>query len=314
VITSFLFPKEKLNNKKTKTENNKLIECRIKGKLRLKGLRTTNPVAVGDIVWVEPEGNNEGVISKIEERNNYIIRKSTNLSKEAQILAANVDAAYLFVTLALPQTLQGFIDRFLVSAEAYRIPTRIIFNKVDIYEPEALPLLEYYENLYNNIGYPSFRVSATEGTGLDRLKADMQNKICVFAGHSGTGKSTLSNKLVPNLNLRTGDISFSNLTGKHTTTFAEMHPLPFGGYLVDTPGVRAFGVVDMDKAYIGHYFPEIRNTMENCRFKNCLHLNEPGCAVKNAVENGEIEASRYETYLQLIEPDSNSPYRKDIYV
>jgi ribosome biogenesis GTPase len=294
-------------------DSNTELDCRIRGKIRLKGTRTTNPVAVGDRVLVQPENDSEGIITDIVPRKNYIIRKSTNLSKEAQILAANVDAAYLFVTLVLPETLQGFIDRFLVSAEAYRIETKIIFNKIDLYEEDALAVLEHYENLYGNIGYKTFRVSATTGEGIEELKADMKNKIVVFAGHSGTGKSTLSNFLIPGLNIKTGNLSFSHLTGKHTTTFAEMHPLPFGGYLVDTPGVRAFGIVDLEKEHIGHYFPEIRALLNECRFNNCMHLNEPGCAVKNAVENGDIDFSRYENYVSMVHKEEDSPYRKDIY-
>ncbi|MGY6562050.1 MAG: ribosome small subunit-dependent GTPase A [Luteibaculaceae bacterium] len=289
------------------------LQCRIRGKIRLKGLRTTNPVAVGDLVLVHPENETEGVITDIQPRKNYIIRRSTNLSKEAQVIAANVDMAYLFVTLALPETLQGFIDRFLVSAEAYRIPAALIFNKIDIYEPEAFEIIEYYEQLYQSLGYKTFRLSAINQEGLDEIKAELKDKISVFSGHSGTGKSTISNLLIPGLNARTGKLSTSHLTGKHTTTFAEMHTLPFGGYLVDTPGVRAFGVVDFEREHIAHYFPEFRALMDDCKFNNCLHLNEPGCAVKAALEEGYIDPSRYNTYLSLMNPEEGSPYRKDIY-
>jgi len=275
-------------------------DCRIKGKFRIKGIQTTNPIAVGDQVEFEMEPNSEnGVIYKLHERRNYIIRKSINLSKQAQIIAANLDQAFLVVTLASPRTSLGFIDRFLVTAEAYRIPSTLIFNKLDLYNEDGLEVLAEYKNIYEHLGYPCYEVSALEGTHIERIENLLKNKTTLFSGHSGVGKSSLINILHPERAIKTGEISESSDKGQHTTTFAEMHLLPFGGYLIDTPGIRELGIYDIRPEELGHYFREMRDLMHLCKFHNCRHINEPGCAVLAAVENGEIESSRYESYLSI---------------
>jgi ribosome biogenesis GTPase / thiamine phosphate phosphatase len=277
-----------------------VIDCRIKGKFRIKEIRTTNPIAVGDWVEIEMEPDQEtGVIVKLEPRKNYIIRKSINLSKQSQIIAANLDQAFLIVTLASPRTSLGFIDRFLVTAEAYDIPASIIFNKLDLFSEEGMEVLAEYESIYQNIGYPCYKVSALEGTNLDEIRALLKDKVTLFSGHSGVGKSTLINALVPDLQLKTGAVSDWSDKGQHTTTFAEMHDLPNGGYLIDTPGIRELGVFDIEPQELGHFFPEIRERLNECRFHNCRHINEPGCSVIKAVQEGEIELSRYESYLSI---------------
>lgn len=282
------------------TPEGKTFSCRIKGKFRTKDIRSTNPVAVGDQVEFELEPEQEtGVINKLHERKNYIIRKSINLSKQSQIIAANLDQAFLIVTLASPRTSLGFIDRFLVTAEAYHIPAKLIFNKLDLFSDEGLEILAEYQSLYENIGYPCYSVSAIEKTHLDKITALLKDKVTLFSGHSGVGKSTLINALLPGKELRTGEISDWSDKGKHTTTFAEMFSLPFGGSLIDTPGIRELGVVDIEKQELGRLFPEVRQVMDQCRFHNCRHINEPGCAVLEAVEEGEIAASRYESYLSI---------------
>lgn len=278
----------------------RIISCRIKGKFRTKGLKTTNPVAVGDHVEIEMEPDQEtGVINKLEERKNYIIRKSVNLSKQVQILAANLDQALLIVTLASPRTSLGFIDRFLVTAEAYDIPAGLIFNKLDLFSEEGLEILAEYESIYSCLGYATYRVSALEGTNLESLTSVLQDKVCLISGHSGVGKSTLINALIPGMELRTGEISEWSDKGQHTTTFAEMHQLPGGGAIIDTPGIRELGVIDIGQHELGHFFPEFRARMNSCRFNNCRHINEPGCAIIDAVEQGAIAPTRYESYLSI---------------
>ncbi|MEJ5961446.1 ribosome small subunit-dependent GTPase A [Pedobacter immunditicola] len=275
-------------------------DCRIKGKFRIKGIQTTNPIAVGDQVEFDLEPNaNTGVIHKLIERKNYIIRKSINLSKQAQIIAANLDQAFLIVTLASPRTSLGFIDRFLVTSEAYRIPTMLIFNKLDLFSGEGLEILAEYKNIYEKIGYPCYEVSALEGTNIDQIEKLLKDKTTLFSGHSGVGKSSLINVLLPGREIKTGIISESSDKGQHTTTFAEMHTLPFGGYLIDTPGIRELGIFDIRPEELGHYFVEMRALMNQCRFNNCRHVNEPGCAVITAVEEGKIDLSRYESYLSI---------------
>ncbi|XOV69051.1 MAG: ribosome small subunit-dependent GTPase A [Fluviicola sp.] len=289
------------------------VNCRIRGKLRLDGLRTTNPLSVGDIVHVSDEIDGEGnrMIEDFDPRRNYIVRKSTNLSKQKQIIAANIDRAYLIVTLKSPVTHLAFIDRFLVAAESFRIPTTLLFNKTDLLNKDELEYIEALRFMYGECGYPSEIISAKDGGNIDFLREEIKGKQVVISGHSGVGKSTLINALDPNLNVKTGAISKAHQQGQHTTTFAEMHQLETGGYIIDTPGIRAFGIVDLDKAVISHYFPEMRERMQDCKFHNCLHINEPHCAIKAAVESGEIFESRYDTYLQLMEEDENEVHRKN---
>ncbi|MBC7655352.1 MAG: ribosome small subunit-dependent GTPase A [Oligoflexus sp.] len=275
-------------------------ECRIKGKLRMKGLVSTNPVAVGDRVDFELEPDQEtAVISKVHDRKNYIIRKSINLSKQIQIIAANLDMACLVVTLASPRTSLGFIDRFLVTAEAYGVPAILVFNKLDLFSKEGLEILDNYFDLYQNIGYPCYAVSATKGTNIEQLETVIKDKISLFSGHSGVGKSSLINRLIPGKELRTGEISDWSDMGKHTTTFAELFELPFGGKLIDTPGIRELGIADIEKHELGHFFPEMRAIMNGCKFNNCVHINEPGCAVLQALENGDLEPTRYDSYQSI---------------
>lgn len=282
------------------TANGDRFDCRIKGKFRMKGLTTTNPIAVGDQVDFELEPEQQtGVINKLHDRKNYIIRKSINLSKQAQIIAANLDLALLVVTLASPRTSLGFIDRFLVTAEAYGISAGLIFNKLDLFSEEGLEILAEYKAIYEKIGYPSYQVSAVEKTGVKEVSAVLKDKTTLFSGHSGVGKSTLLNAILPGTEVRTGEISDWSDSGKHTTTFAEMFELPFGGFLIDTPGIRELGIIDIKKQELSHFFPEMRKLLNQCRFHNCHHINEPGCAVLAALEAGEIEPSRYESYLSI---------------
>lgn len=281
-------------------DNGKHYDCRIKGKFRTKDIKTTNPIAVGDWVEIEPEPDlDTAIISKLYDRRNYIIRKSVNLSKQAQIIAANLDQAFLVVTLASPPTSLGFIDRFLVTAEAYDIPAALIFNKLDLFSDEGLEILREYQAIYEDIGYPCYEVSAIEGTNIDHIKAVLKDKTTLISGHSGVGKSTLINAIFPDAKLRTGDISDWSDKGKHTTTFAEMIMLPFGGQLIDTPGIRELGIIDIEKQELSHFFPEMRALLNTCKFNNCRHINEPGCQVLGAVEGGAIEASRYDSYLSI---------------
>jgi ribosome biogenesis GTPase len=283
-------------------ESGKVVECGIKGKFRIKGIKTTNPIAVGDNVELEMEVDGRGVIHKVAERKNYIIRKSINLSKQSHIIAANVDQALLIVTLAFPRTSAGFIDRFLLTAEAYHIPTSIIFNKIDLFENDIklMKELDSFISIYQKIGYECYKVSAIKNKGIAALKKLTKDKITLVSGHSGVGKSTLVNALDSKLNLRVGEISDTHAKGKHTTTFAEMHPLAYGGFIIDTPGIKELGLVDMEKEEISGYFPEMRALKNKCKFNNCLHLNEPKCAVIAAVEKGEIAESRYNSYIGIM--------------
>ncbi|WP_430814058.1 ribosome small subunit-dependent GTPase A [Carboxylicivirga sp. RSCT41] len=284
------------------------IVCQIRGKIRLKGIKSTNPVSVGDRVTYDDDGLGEGVISNIEERKNYIIRKATNLSKESHIIAANVDQAVLIVTINYPMTTRVFVDRFIAASEAYGIPVTIVFNKTDRYDQEHMKLLQEWRDLYEGIGYKTLAVSAKKQEDLCEIEALLKDKISVLSGHSGVGKSTLINRVEPNLNLKTAEISAIHQSGKHTTTFAEMHPLSFGGYIIDTPGIRGFGLIHIEKEELYHYFKELFDYAADCRFHNCTHYNEPGCAVKAAVENGDIAYSRYESYLSIL-LNRNDKYR-----
>lgn len=279
-----------------------IMLCRLRGKIRLDGLRTTNPVAVGDLVNYEKERDKDTcVIDKILPRTNVIVRKSVNLSKESHIIASNVDQAILVATIAQPRTSTGFIDRFTVTAEAYHIPVVIVFNKCDIYDDEQNAMAEQLMKVYNAIGYESFVISAKTGQNCDRLKAIMKDKMSMFSGHSGVGKSALVNRLDPNLNIRVGEISEVHEKGKHTTTFAQMYELGFGGYIIDTPGIKEFALYDMEKETLAQRFPEMRALMHECRFNNCTHLHEPHCAIKNAVEQGLIADWRYENYCNMMD-------------
>jgi ribosome biogenesis GTPase / thiamine phosphate phosphatase len=293
-------------------ESGELFNCRIKGKFRVAGIKSTNPIAVGDVVHFHLEDHQEGqgIISAIQDRKNYIVRKSVNLSKQVHIIASNMDQALLVTTLAQPMTSTGFMDRFLSTAEAYSIPTIIVFNKIDIYDEEEMMELEYREAVYSAIGYKVLKTSAMQGIGLEKLKEELKDKTTLLSGHSGVGKSTLVNAVEPNLDLRTGTVSLSHRKGQHTTTFAEMHPLRMGGDVIDTPGIKGFGMVNMKKEEISHFFPEIFALSEQCRFHNCMHHNEPECAVKSALEENKIAPTRYESYLnQLNDYDEQTHYR-----
>ena len=285
-------------------EEGKIIDCSIKGKLRIKEFRTTNPIAVGDNILFEIDRKtNSGIITEVLDRRNWILRKSSNLSKHSQILAANIDQVFLMITIILPETPVEFIDRFLITAEAYRVPARIIINKTDLYGEIESAKLEYLESIYKNIGYDCIRISLKELTNLKVLRDMMKGKTSLISGFSGVGKSTLLNVFNPLLNLKTAEISYYHKQGKHITTFPEMHQMPFGGFVIDTPGIRGFGVVDMEKHEIYHFFREIFVKSKECRFNNCLHLDEPGCAVRSAVEKGEIAFLRYKSYLNIMDGD-----------
>lgn len=283
-------------------DNGTVWSCRLRGKMRLDGLRTTNPVAVGDKVNFEKERDKDTcVIDKVLKRNNIIVRKSVNLSKESHIIAANIDQAVLIATVAQPKTSTGFIDRFLVTAEAYHIPSVIVFNKCDLYDEEQTAMAEELISVYKSIGYESFMVSALTGFQCDRLKDVMKDKVSLFSGHSGVGKSALSNRLDPALNLKVGEISDVHEKGKHTTTYAQMFPLCFGGFIIDTPGIKEFGLFDLEKNTLAQRFPEMRALMHNCRFSNCTHLHEPHCAIKDAVEQHVIAKWRYNDYCNMMD-------------
>ncbi len=287
-------------------DDGNIYHCSLKGKFRIQGIRTTNPLAVGDRVKFAIRPDDEtGVIHKIEERNNYVIRKSTKLSKAAHIIASNLDQAVLITTLAQPRTSTGFIDRFLVTTEAYHIPSVIVFNKIDLYDDTLKKSLEELKQVYTNIGYSCLITSAKEHYNVDAFKDLLKGKTSLLAGHSGVGKSALINAIDPSLKLKEGEISVMHEKGKHTTTFAEMFPLAFGGSIIDTPGIKEFGLVGFDSFELGQRLPEIRERMSQCRFNNCIHVSEPGCAVRAAVENGEIAHFRYVNYLKMLE-DINS--------
>ena len=288
-----------------RTDDGQLLDCKVKGNFRLKGIRTTNPVAVGDRVEV----NEEGWIVNIEDRRNYIIRKSINLSKQSHIIAANVDQAFLIVTVANPQTSTTFIDRFLASAEAYRVPVVLIFNKTDLLDEDTLRYQQAVVNLYETIGYECRQISAETGEGVEELHAMLDGKITLLSGNSGVGKSTLINRLVPGANLRTAEISDAHNTGMHTTTFSEMIELS-SGYLIDTPGIKGFGTFDMEPEEITSYFKDIFHFSKDCRFSNCTHTHEPGCAVLKAVEEHYIAESRYQSYLSMLDDKEVGKYRE----
>lgn len=294
-------------------ENGERLDCRLKGKFRIKGIKSTNPVAVGDAVNYEYEdGKETGVINEIFDRKNYIIRKSVNLSKQTHIIAANIDTAFLLVTIDNPPTFTGFIDRFLATAEAYNITTVILFNKLDIYSDEQLDKLAELDAIYSEIGYKCIAISATKNIGIDEVVELMKDKTTMFSGHSGVGKTTLINAIEPTLDLKTKEVSKQHKQGMHTTTFAEMFELSFGGFIIDTPGIKGFGVVDFEPEQITDYFPEFFKLKSYCKFNNCMHINEPKCAIKEALETGEIAYSRYNSYLQMVEGDEEH-YRVDIY-
>ncbi|MDO6596201.1 ribosome small subunit-dependent GTPase A [Oceanihabitans sp. 2_MG-2023] len=298
-----------------KTQNGKTYECRIKGKFRLKGIKSTNPIAVGDHVDFELETKNDtetGVINYIHDRTNYIVRKSVNLSKQTHVIASNIDQVFLLVTIDNPPTFTSFIDRFLVTAEAYAIKTILLFNKIDVYDKETLDEVRYLAHIYRTIGYECIGISATTGKNVDKVKGMMQDKVSMFAGHSGVGKSTLVNAIEPNLDLKTKAISTQHSQGQHTTTFAEMFDLSFHAKIIDTPGIKGFGIVDMDKEEVSDYFPEFFALKQDCKFNNCLHIEEPKCAVKDAVDKEEIAYSRYRSYVSILEGEDEH-YRTDNY-
>lgn len=284
-----------------RTNDNEIFECRIKGSFRMKNIKSTNPIAVGDIVdFLMPTPTIEGVITTIHDRKNTLVRRSTNLSKRSQIIASNIDQAFLIATIAFPRTSTGFIDRFLVTTEAHQIPTIIVFNKIDIYNEEAQEFANEIKAIYENIGYKCIEVSAKRGDNIEQLREIMKDKTTLLSGHSGVGKSALINAIDSNLNLKTGHISEAHLKGMHTTTFAEMFPLSFGGDIIDTPGIKEFGMFDFKKEEVGLYYPEMKARLKDCQYYNCTHEHEPKCAIKEAVEKGEISIERYSNYLNIM--------------
>ncbi len=293
-----------------KTDEGQLINCKIKGNFRLKGIRSTNPIAVGDGVQIILNNEGTAFISEIDDRKNYIIRKASNLSKQSHILAANLDQCMLIVTINYPETSTVFIDRFLASAEAYRVPVTLLFNKIDRYNEDEYRLLQELTKLYSSIGYPCFSISAKKQTGIDDVREALKGKVTLFSGNSGVGKSTLINTLLPGLNLKTGEISDAHNTGMHTTTFSEMFEFESNGYIIDTPGIKGFGTFDMKDEEVGHYFKEIFQVSANCKYNNCTHTHEPGCAVLEAVENHQISLSRYTSYLSILEDKDERKYRE----
>ena len=298
-----------------KSESGLFYRCRIKGKFRLKGIKSTNPIAVGDEVEfdIETKGDEEvGVIKLIHERKNYIVRKSVNLSKQTQIIASNIDLAFLLITINNPPTLSTFIDRFLVTAQAYSIEVILVFNKIDTYQLEQQSEISYLKDIYEPIGYTCVEVSAKENTNIEVIKNLMKQKTSMFSGHSGVGKTTLLNAIEPGLNLKTKQISDQHQQGQHTTTFAEMFDLSFDAKIIDTPGIKGFGVVAIEKEELGDYFTEFFALKSGCKFHNCIHVNEPQCAVKDALEDEKISWSRYKSYLQILEGEEEN-YRTDIW-
>ncbi len=293
-----------------KTDDGRLFDCKVKGTFRLKGIRSTNPVAVGDVVSIMPSPDGQtALIDDIEDRRNYIIRKASNLSKQSHIIAANVDMAALVVTIAHPETSTTFIDRFLASAEAYWVPVLLIFNKTDLYDEAELGKMSSLVSLYRSIGYECLTCSAETGNGIDELQAVLMDKTTLLSGNSGVGKSTLLNLLVPEAEAKTAEISVAHDAGMHTTTFSEMYFLPQGGSLIDTPGIKGFGTFDMEREEVSHYFREIFTTSADCRFGNCTHTHEPGCAVLQAVAEGRIAESRFMSYLSMLEDKDENKYR-----
>lgn len=293
-----------------KTDDGRLFDCKVKGTFRLKGIRSTNPVAVGDVVTITPGNDGQtALIDGIEDRRNYIIRRASNLSKQSHIIAANVDMAALVVTIAHPETSTTFIDRFLASAEAYRVPVLIVFNKTDLYNEEELRQMDELVTLYRGIGYRCLACSAEKGDGLDDLRAELQGKTTLLSGNSGVGKSTLLNLLVPDADAKTAEISVAHDSGMHTTTYSQMFFLPQGGALIDTPGIKGFGTFDMEREEVSHYFREIFSTSDDCRFGNCTHTHEPGCAVLQAIAEGRIAESRFNSYLSMLGDKEEGKYR-----
>ena len=290
-------------------DGGQLIDCKIKGNFRLKGIRSTNPVAVGDRVTIVPNQEGTAFITAIHDRRNYIIRKSSNLSKQSHIIAANVDLAVLVVTVNYPQTATTFIDRFLASAEAYRIPVVLVFNKTDLLTDEELHYQQMMIDLYDTVGYEAIALSAETGEGMEKLEAALKDKTTVMSGNSGVGKSTLINRLIPGVNLKTAEISDAHNQGMHTTTFSEMLQLPSGGYIIDTPGIRGFGTFDIEPEELTSYFKEIFHFSKDCRFNNCTHTHEPGCAVLKALEEHYIAESRYQSYLSMMDDKEEGKYR-----
>jgi ribosome biogenesis GTPase len=286
------------------------VEAKVKGNFRLKGIRSTNPIAIGDKVEFIPQPDGTALISAIDDRKNYIIRKATNLSKQSHIIAANLDQCFLIVTVAQPETSTTFIDRFLATAEAYRVPVVLVFNKIDVLNEEEQEYLNSMIDLYEYVGYKCLKVSAKTGAGVDAVAEELKGKVTLLSGNSGVGKSTLINNLFPDLNLKTSEISDAYNTGKHTTTFSEMYPIGNDGYIIDTPGIKGFGTFNMEREEVGHYFKEIFRISEDCRFNNCTHTHEPGCAVRQAVENHDISESRYTSYLSMLEDGNEDKYRQ----
>ena len=292
-----------------KTEDGRLVECKIKGNFRLKEIKSTNPIAVGDNVHIIMNQEGTAFINEIEDRRNYIVRRSSNLSKQSHILAANLDQCLLVVTVNYPETSTIFIDRFLASAEAYRVPVKLVFNKVDAYNEDEMRYLEALITLYTQIGYPCFKISALTGDGINEIKQALEGNITLFSGHSGVGKSTLINTLLPEQSIKTAEISSYHNKGMHTTTFSEMFSVPGDGYIIDTPGIKGFGTFDMKDEEVGHYFKEIFETSDRCKYNNCSHRHEPGCAVREAVEQHLISESRYTSYLNILKDKEEGKYR-----
>ena len=292
-----------------KTDDGSEVECKIKGNFRLKGIRSTNPVAVGDRVKIIRNQEGTAFITEIEDRKNYIIRRSSNLSKQSHIIASNLDQCMLIVTVNYPETSTTFIDRFLASAEAYRVPVCLVFNKTDLYSEDENRYLDGLINLYTTIGYECYKVSALNNIGIEEIKKGLEGKITLFSGNSGVGKSTLINAILPGQNLKTGDISNVHNKGMHTTTFSEMFPVDGGGYIIDTPGIKGFGTFDMEEEEVGHYFKEIFKFSADCKYGNCTHRHEPGCAVREAVEKHYISESRYTSYLSILDDKEDGKYR-----